>query len=98
MWRAKSFLPFLRSQTVMKPSVPGTASVVNQQVGKRIQRAMAMAEMTEQELATNVAISEKQLNDLCLGKQRVSPLMLIEISRVLNQSTAWFFQSDNDLD
>jgi transcriptional regulator with XRE-family HTH domain len=82
----------------MKPSVPGTALLVNQLVGKRIRRAMAMAGVTEQELATKIAISEEQLNDFCLGNQRVSPPVLIEISRALNQGTAWFFQPNNDLD
>jgi plasmid maintenance system antidote protein VapI len=56
------------------------------------------AGVTEQELATKIAISEEQLNDFCLGNQRVSPPVLIEISRALNQGTAWFFQPDNDLD
>jgi len=73
-----------------------TMMTLNQQIGTKIRRARLEIGLTQKELGSQLKRSGAAIAYLEQGKRKISPDLLVEVSRITRKSMAYFYEEGSE--
>jgi transcriptional regulator with XRE-family HTH domain len=78
--------------------IPTGAAMIYRDIGKRLQRAREEAQMSQEELAGLLGITQAALSNYELGKRRLYLQNLEQIASILNKPIAYFLEEEPEVE